>query len=347
MGGAGVPAFAGDDLHQRVSVAGRQDALRLALCRPSEHTVKIERFQGQDLVRIGNDDSYLLLAPAHGGRLVRWVHQGQDILYWPADADWTRVAKVRGGNPLLFPFIGRHFVDGQAGRWRDKSEVVRDMPQHGFARDLPFVVSHCADTAVSMTLTDSEATRSGYPFAFAFTATYRLLQDGLEVTLDVHNRGDQPLPWYAGHHFYFAVPHTLRGECIVHMPAAKRMRQTADGDLSAAEHGDPAYRLDDPRLQDSYHVLAEPAATARLQGPSPLSRVIDIELAPSSTAPWCAITTWSEREDADFYCVEPWLGLPNAIHHGRGLHWVDANSTQSATCRLLVASGAGTQPGSS
>jgi aldose 1-epimerase len=36
------------------------------------------------------------------------LHFGQDILYWPDDADWTNVARVRGGNPSLFPFIARH-----------------------------------------------------------------------------------------------------------------------------------------------------------------------------------------------------------------------------------------------
>ncbi|MFX7140315.1 hypothetical protein ABTH88_20525, partial [Acinetobacter baumannii] len=66
------------------------------------------RFQDQDLIRIGDEHNALLLAPWAGGRLVRWIHRGTDILYWPDNADWSRPAKVRGGNPLLFPFIGRH-----------------------------------------------------------------------------------------------------------------------------------------------------------------------------------------------------------------------------------------------
>ncbi|MCZ3115028.1 hypothetical protein NYZ21_21560, partial [Acinetobacter baumannii] len=85
----------------------------------------------------------LLLAPWAGGRLVRWIHRGTDMLFWPDHADWSRPAKVRGGNPLLFPFIGRHFVDGEPGKWRDGNGVVRAMPQHGFARDLPFEIADC------------------------------------------------------------------------------------------------------------------------------------------------------------------------------------------------------------
>ncbi|KAI3598567.1 Galactose mutarotase [Cupriavidus necator H850] len=35
------------------------------------------------------------------------------------------------------------------------------------------------------------------------------------------------------------------------------------------------------------------------------------------------MTTWSESATSDFYCVEPWVGLPDAIHHGQGLRWIN------------------------
>lgn len=291
-----------------------------------------QRFQGQDLVRIGNSDSYLLLAPEHGGRLVRWVHHGQDILYWPDDADWSRVAKLRGGNPLLFPFIGRHFVDGEAGKWRDDDGVVHAVPQHGFARDLAFNVSACSDTDVSVSLTSSDLTCAGYPYDFVFTATYRLLPDGLEATLHARNTGTRALPCYAGHHFYFALPHSQRAQCAVSLPPSSHVRQNADGSLTTPERGDVRYPLDDPRLQDTYHVLSAPG-NVRLEMPT---RTIDIMMDDPGSVPWHAVTTWTERDDADFYCVEPWLGLPNAIHHRHGLRWLAAGAEERAICRLLV-----------
>ncbi|TSP12439.1 aldose epimerase family protein [Cupriavidus campinensis] len=295
-------------------------------------SVIIERFQGQELARIGAGDNYLLLAPAHGGRLVRWVHRGQDILYWPDDADWSRVAKVRGGNPLLFPFIGRHFVDGEPGKWRDADGLVRELPQHGFARDMAFAVSDFSESAVSMTLASSDATRAGYPFDFVFTVSYRLVPEGLEAELEVRNTGSAPLPWYAGHHFYFALPHAERSASRLSLPPADRVRQTPDGGLTGAEPGERTYRLDDARLQDTFHVLRGPG-TLRLQMPA---REIDFVLNVPGRAPWHAITTWSEREDSDFYCVEPWLGLPNAIGNGEGLRWLAPGKTEAAVCRLVI-----------
>lgn len=87
-------------------------------------------------------------------------------------------ALVRGGNPLLFPFIARHRVDGRIGLWRDAQGVVREVPMHGFVRDLPFDAQVDAQVhGVHMTLTDSAATRTGYPFSFRFEAVYRLVDE--------------------------------------------------------------------------------------------------------------------------------------------------------------------------
>lgn len=297
-------------------------------------TTSTQRYQGQDLLRIGNDHSYLLLAPDHGGRLVRWVHHGQDILFWPDDADWSRVAKIRGGNPLLFSFIGRHFVDGEVGKWRDADGTVHSLPQHGFARDLPFSVTAHSDSSISLTLTSSDATRAGYPYDFAFTVTYRLTTNGLEVTLTTRNLGSHPLPYYAGHHFYFALPHEQRAQSRLSMPPSARVRQKDDGNLTATEAGDSTYSIADPRLQDTFHLL-QAAGSVCLAMPS---LTIDIELVTEreSDTRWYAVTTWTEHNASDFYCVEPWLGLPNAIAHGQGLRWLDANTEAHATCRLDV-----------
>ncbi|ODV40900.1 aldose epimerase [Cupriavidus sp. UYMMa02A] len=290
------------------------------------------RFQKQDLICVGQDDNHLLLAPEYGGRLVRWVRDGEDILYWPEPADWSRPAKIRGGNPLLFPFIGRHFAEGQAGHWRDASGTIHALPQHGFARDLPFMVADSGDDRIAMVLESSDSTRAGYPYAFRFEARYRLADGGLEVALRIENTGGTRLPYYAGHHFYFRLPAAQRSASRLLLPAAARMRQAPDGRLTGAETGEPTYALDDNRLQDTFHVL-NGAGPVTLAMPG---RTLSIELDVPGSIPWHAVTTWSESDDADFYCVEPWLGLPDAIHHGQGLRWLEPGQQETAICRLRV-----------
>lgn len=304
------------------------------------------RFQDQTLVRIGDahvDGSMLLLAPHAGGRLVRWRHRGEDILFWPEHADWSNPAKVRGGNPLLFPFIGRHFVDGEAGRWRDARGQRHALPQHGFARDLPFEVEDASETHIVMLLRDTPQTREGYPYAFEFRVTYRLIDDGLEANFSVkHLDADDshaPMPFYAGHHFYLALPHDLRGAAELSMPASRLSRQLPDGSLDTPQPSHSPYQLSDPALQDRYHLLDGPGAATLAIPPhadAPLGRRIRIEI-DGAPVPWHAITTWTENAASNFYCVEPWMGLPNAIHHGEGLHLLAPGETRQATCRLRIA----------
>jgi galactose mutarotase-like enzyme len=298
------------------------------------------RFQHQDVIALEHDGSSLLAAPQFGGRLLRWRIGDRDIITWPDEADWSNPAKVRGGNPLLFPFIGRHRVNDRVGAWRDAQGAVYALPVHGFARDLPFDSAlDVADSRITMTLTHSDATRAVYPFAFLFTASYRLV-DGLtlEVELTARNTGEVPLPYYAGHHFYFALPHTLRGETTLCLPPAERLHQREDGSIAGPETGLSRYTLDDPSIVDRFHRLQAPNADARavLTTPS-LGRTITLEFARPGSIPWYAVTTWTEHADSNFYCVEPWLGLPNAIANGLGLRWLAPGASETAALRIGVA----------
>jgi galactose mutarotase-like enzyme len=123
------------------------------------------------------------------------------------------------------------------------------------------------------------------------------------------------------------------------MPPSRLSRQLADGSLDAHEPGHAMYTLDNPALQDRYHLL-DGAGAAVLDIPphtnAPLGRRIRIEV-DGALMPWPAITTWTEADTSDFYCVEPWMGLPNAIHHGEGLHLLAPGDTRHATCRLRIA----------
>jgi len=296
------------------------------------------RFQDHDIVELRHGDSLIRVAPQFGGRLLSWDIGAEPVIYWPDQADWSQLARVRGGNPLLFPFLGRHRVDGRLGEWRDSADVVRHMPMHGFARDLPFAATVDADgRGIRMTLTDTEETREAYPFAFRFEACYRLLDDQtLEVSLTTANTGTQPLPSYPGHHFYFALPHEMRAHTTLELPATDRRHQLDDGAITAPVPGEPSYTLDEARIHDRFHCLrAIPSAPISIVCP-PLRKRIEIDLDRPGSVPWYAVTTWTEKDTSDFYCVEPWLGLPDAIHNGFGLRWIARGESHTAILRISV-----------
>ena len=241
---------------------------------------------------------------------------------------------MRGGNPILFPFVARHFVDGKNELWRDRDGVVRPMPQHGFARDAAFTeAGDEGESAVRLRISDTAATRAFYPFGFLFDVVVTL-QGGsrLEVALETTNRGDEPLPYYAGHHFYFAIPHDERAGWNLHLPCAAWGRQAPDGSIQRETAEAEDLSLGDPALIDRFQIGPRESRVTLLHRAT--GRRLVLELQPASSVPWYAVTTWSQAPEADFYCVEPWLGLPNAIHHGEGLRFVGPGETERAALVL-------------
>ena len=69
---------------------------------------------------------------------------------------------------------------------------IRDssLPKHGFCRTAEFALEDAGDTFVTYRLTDSDATRKGYPFAFCLRVRYTLEGDSVETryTVDVYKR---------------------------------------------------------------------------------------------------------------------------------------------------------------
>jgi len=276
----------------------------------------------------------VIVSPDHGARILRWERDGREIIRWPEDADWNNILKVRGGNPILFPFVARHFVDGKNELWRDANGAVRSMPQHGFCRDAKFsVVEDGVENSLRMRFTDSDETRLFYPFAFQFDVVVSLLPASrLEVRFETTNTGTTPLPYYAGHHFYFALPHNERADWTLTLPSGAWGRQSPDGAIirEAAKQGE--LRLDDATIIDRFQIEpreAQPALRNHKTGQS-----LIFELKHPDSVPWYAVTTWTQAPDSDFYCIEPWLGLPNAIHHGEGLRGLAPGAKEIATLVL-------------
>jgi aldose 1-epimerase len=290
-------------------------------------------FQGQKVLHLSEGSSSVRIAPHCGARLLDWRDGGRDIIPWPDNADWSLVNKVRGGNPILFPFIARHMVDGEIGKWIHPDGRVLDMPMHGFARDLPFRVLESPDNEVAMELTETPHTLKAYPYRFRFEVSYRLEPGCLECRFTTANTGNERMPWQAGHHFYFAVPAGERVRWEASIPARQWAFQNPDGSIAYRPAGANTFPLSDDTAIDRFQLLS-PGVGARLSGPA-WKLAFDLDV--PGSLPWHTVTTWTQTPESNFYCVEPWLGLPNAIHHGDGLSWLEPGQSGQAICLLRLA----------
>ncbi len=299
---------------------------------------------GQTLTRWRVGPSTFLAMPEKGALLLNWnltLGDGsvRDVIYWPESGDPGESHKVRGGNPILFPFNARSYDRGDIHFWRDAAGVRRPMPMHGLARQGDFKVTRLDAAGFAAQFLPGDEARACYPFDYEFTVTYRFERSGLTCEFALRNLGTTPLPWSAGHHFYFTVPWSegaTRSDYVIRLPAANHIKQDfTNGRLLPG----PAQQTDEiratPALLDCIHAGRRSNEVVFGEKGRPGDVVVRLGNARVPPAD-AAIVTWSGSEDAPYFCVEPWMGPPNAPEHKLGLHYVPPGETEIFSVSVAV-----------
>lgn len=278
--------------------------------------------------------STFLAYPEAGARLMNWhlaLADGsfRDVIHWPEDADLDNMAKVRGGNPVLFPFAARTFDQGELGYWRAPDGVRRPMAMHGYARQGTFELASLHAHGFTAKFLPSEECREAYPFDYIFSVTYRFEQLAFYVDFELHNHGSTPIPWSAGHHFYFALPWhdgLTRADYLLTVPAKKAFHQDGEGKLVAVKPFPETAGFDDPAIVD---LIRAKLKTNEIRfGPRGGEEDVIIRIGDQKVpGPWTTVVSWTKDDTAPYYCVEPWMGPPNSPETAKGLHFVEAGGT--------------------
>jgi galactose mutarotase-like enzyme len=300
-------------------------------------------YLGHTIYRWQVGPSTFLAAPEKGARLMHWnVTLGdgsvRDLILWPELDKLDAFATVRGGNPILFPFNGRCFDQGEIFHWRAADGVRRPMPLHGIARQGQFDVTRLDARGFSARFVPGAEARECYPYDYEFTVTYRFEPLGLSCEFALANLGREPLPWSAGHHFYFTLPWsegTTRADYMIRIPAGKRLRQDKTGALVAGPQLNADESLANPALVDTIHTALRSNEVVFGEKDRPGDVVVRLgtEKVPP---PQATLVTWTFADDSPYYCVEPWMGPPNAPEHKVGLHHVAPGDTQKFTVGVSV-----------
>lgn len=244
---------------------------------------------------------------AHGAELTSFVKDDVEYL-WQADpAVWGRHA------PVLFPIVGRlpddtYLHNGQTYK----------LTQHGFARDREFAVVSQTDSEITFRLTDDEASRAVYPFAFALNITYTLRSDELEVRWQVRNpAAEAKLLFSIGAHPAFRCP-LLPGEefedyffAFDHSVIAER--HLLQGGLLS---GETALSLQNQtELPLTYELFAADALVFKHYDFSRVAlrsrRSPHFVRVQFDGFPYLGL--WTKGPGAGFVCIEPWQGIAGSV----------------------------------
>ena len=279
--------------------------------------------------------SSFLALPELGARLMNWnVTLGdgsvRDIIYWPETDNLDNIAGVRGGNPILFPFAGRSYDRGDIHHWRADDGVRRPIPIHGLARQGRFHAIRLDEGGFSAQFSPDAAAQAAYPYDYEFVVSYRFEPLGIFVELQLSNLGNIPIPWSAGHHFYFTLPWNpgrTRRDYLLETTATKHLVRDEQGGLASGPRLGPRETLDTKELVDVIHTGLRRDVFAVTEVPTGERLLFRSGMA-NSNARDLAVVTWTLDDKSPFYCIEPWMGPPNAAETKVGLHHVAPGQSQ-------------------
>lgn len=300
-------------------------------------------YLGETIYRWAVGASTYLAAPRRGARLMNWnlsYADGtfRDIIRWPDIDSIDKLVKARGGNPILFPFSARTYSKGEIQKWVAPSGKTLPMPMHGFARQNAFEITRVDKTGFAAKLVQDKVAKEAYPFDYDFEVIYRFQEKEFSVELRLSNHGKESIPWSAGHHFYFTIPWldgTTRDDYSLRIPAKKAVRHAPNGSLDPVKGHKKTESIANPSIVDRIHYQLTDSLVECIckQDDSRLKIEIGTQATPN---PGYALVTWTESDKSPFFCIEPWMGPPNAPENEIGLHQVGPGETQAFSVTVSV-----------
>lgn len=246
-----------------------------------------------------------LALKAQGAEMVRLqTLSGMDLLWDGDPAVWPRHA------PTLFPIVGRlkddtHTLNGR--RYH--------LPQHGFARDLPWRLVKLSRERATFVLKDSDATQAQYPFPFELRVTYRLLDQAVRVIYELINPGTTPLPASLGAHpalRWPLVPGGRREDYRIRFEVAESepILRLSGGLLDPTPQPTPVQErtlsLRDELFKEDVLIFTR-LRSRKVRYDAPGSPVVELA--------WDGfphLGLWT-KPGAGFICIEPWQGVASPV----------------------------------
>jgi galactose mutarotase-like enzyme len=235
-------------------------------------------------------------------------HSGFEYI-WQADPKvWCRHA------PILFPFVGK--LKNDQYTYQGKTYHMR---QHGFARDMEFIVEHQTSESITFLLTDTNETRKIYPFSFELRVNYNLLNNLLEENFSVINKSSGQMIFGIGGHpglnipmsdlvskkdFYFSTKPSL---ARIQIPISNGLLDWNNRSLASTNS----------LITLSDHLFKNDALVFQLKGHD--NRIsLRTETSDYHINVWLRdapfVGVWSQYPNSgDYVCIEPWWGIADRL----------------------------------
>lgn len=259
----------------------------------------------------------------HGAEVRSIVRKSDGVeLMWQADAAyWGRTS------PVLFPLVGNYY---------EKKSVYQgktyELGQHGFARDMDFVLVKEASDELIFSLKDTEETLQKYPFHFELQIRYVLQDTTVRVHWTVKNTNDETMYFSIGAHPAFNCDldtwrlNFEKNGVPCDSLTANIIANDGSGCLSDETE---KLQLQDGLLTMSDELFAKDALIIEKQQADMVTLVNPSgDAVVSVTCPTPLFGIWSPvGKHAPFMCIEPWYGRCDRVGYNQSLEGREYGNT--------------------
>lgn len=241
---------------------------------------------------------------SHGAELKSLRRKATNLEYmWCGDASyWGRTS------PLLFPFVGGVYQK----QYRTGGKTYA-MTQHGFARDMEFVLLQKKKDFLEFQLKSTKETLEKYPYEFVLTIEYHLKENGVKVLWRVENPSQEIMYFAIGGHPGFNCPLRSGQEqtaCSIQLDMDGTMVCTEITPQGMASKKQKVFELQNGRLSITEHLFDDDALVVENH------QAHTVSLCDASGSPYLTVRMdaplfgiWSPpKSNAPFVCIEPWYG---------------------------------------
>ena len=241
-----------------------------------------------------------------GAELVSLKKDGAEYLYDGNPKYWHEQS------PILFPICGRLYQNSYTFDGKRYEMTI-----HGIAKHNHFTVSNATENSISFTLLANENTLSSYPFDFEFTVTYTIVNSTLKVSFFVKNNDKKDMYFTLGGHPGFKVPIKNQGDFTDYYLEFKTETPAKKLFISPTAlpvNKDPLYKngilkkipLEHSVFDNDDMFFVDSAKEVSLKSDKHPSSI------PVNFENFNYIGFWqATKTDADYVCIEPWLGSPS------------------------------------
>lgn len=267
-----------------------------------------------------------------GAELCSLINLKNAIEYlWQAKPEWAK------HSPVLFPIVGQ--LKDNEYKWQDKTYK---MERHGFARNMPFNLIDNDSLSATFELTDNETTYQQYPFKFSLQLKYGLNGNTLTISYKIKNNSDFIMPFSIGAHPAFNIPLSIDETYSDYYLQFNKKENNGNWKL---ENG--LLKNETPFFNNTSEI---PLSKSLFENDALVFKNLKsdlIELKSKNNTHGLSVTTanfpylgiWAAK-NADFICIEPWLGIADSVNASGNILEKEGiillNQQQSFSCAFSI-----------